>query len=117
MLKIPPIYFYIVWPILYCFLVVSIVLYMKAPPSSRRTYHLGLIFFWVNIGLNFLYLLFFFGLNNNLVSTVDLIFLVLTAWATQVIFFLSNSKYRAVFATLYLFYTLWLSFALLLMLL
>ena len=115
MLKLPPIYFYIIWPILYVFLVITYLLFVLRPPSNRKIFKYATIFFWMNLFFNFLYLVLFFGLDSYYGGLIDLILLVVTGWITVILFFLSDSKYKIIYSILYFFYVLWLSFALIIM--
>lgn len=117
MLKLPSIIFYIVWPILYTFLLVSILLFYKFPPTQKSLYKWGLIFFWLNIFFNILYLIFAFAMANDILSLIDLFLLVFTAIATLILFLKSDSRQKITISILYMFYTLWLCFALLISLL
>jgi tryptophan-rich sensory protein len=117
MLNIPPIYFYIIWPILYTFLLVSCILYTLYPPANKKQFFYGIFFFSLNIFLNILYLVLYFGLDSYYGGVIDLIFMIVTAWITFFIFVFSQSKYRILCSLLYLFYCIWISFALFVMVL
>ena len=83
MLKLPPIYFQIIWPILYLFLIITYILFVLRPPSNQKLFKYANIFFWMNIFFNFLYLLLFFGLDSYYGGLIDLILLVITGWVTS----------------------------------
>jgi tryptophan-rich sensory protein len=112
MLSLPSITFKIVWPILYLFLLISIILYTLEPGHSKKLFIWTCIVFWIGIVLNILWTFLWFKLENYTFALADLIVLILLAITTLVLFYFSTSSFRWIFTILYLIYTLWLCFAL-----
>jgi tryptophan-rich sensory protein len=111
MFEIPPIVFSIVWPILYIFLFVAMVLFYVKPPTNKTIFILWNFTFWIGILLNVLWTYFYFERKNQLLSYILFIFLILFAFTTNILTALSNERYKWVSFTLLLPYLLWLIFA------
>ncbi len=109
--QIPPKVFRTVWPILYLFLLIVIILFYLYPPTDGGIYQASEIFFWVGILLNIAWPYLYFHLKlRNLSKFVSYSMLIL-ATATLVLFASGDDPIRWVYFTLYLIYTVWLFFA------
>ena len=74
--------FGVVWPILYALLGVSVAMILAEPPSDRRRN--GLIFFWVQLSLNFAWSpIFFAGHDISLAKVVIFLMAVIAAAAAR----------------------------------
>ena len=110
-LKLPPIVFRIVWPILYSLLIVVTTLFYIFPSTDSALMRATEIFFWVGIALNLIWPTIFFRLQMKNVATILSFVLLLLACITLVLFAMGDSFMRWVNFTLYFLYTGWLFFA------
>lgn len=115
-LKLPPTVFRIVWPILYCLLVIVATLFYVYPPTNPAITKATEWFFWLGIGLNLIWPAIHFRMGWKNLSTVVSFFMLLLAISTLVLFAKSDSSVRWVNFTLFSFYTGWLFFATILLL-
>ncbi len=95
-----------VWTILYFLMGVSVFIIwnQKSQKSLKRT---ALVYFSLQLGLNFLWSLLFFGLRNPLLGLVDIVLLIIFILLTIKSFW----KISPLAAGLLLPYLLWVSFA------
>lgn len=111
MFKIPPLVFQIIWPILYIFLFISMVLFYVKPPSNKAIFILWNFTFWIGILLNGLWSYYYFQKKNRMVSYILFLFLILLALSTLILIGISDKSYKWASFTLFLPYVLWLLFA------
>ena len=108
---IPPIVFNIVWPILYLFLLIAMILFYSSPPTNKTIFILWNSFFWCGILFNFLWTFSYFQQKNISASYVLFIFLILFAISTAILFAISEQQHKWICFALFLPYILWLLFA------
>ena len=110
-IKIPPIVFKIIWPILYILLFLSILFLSLEPKTKIRTIQIGL--FWSSIFLNLLWIFLYFYLKMELFAFIDLCIMIV------VLLFLlyysipdksSSKKMKFIFSVFFI-YFLWLCIA------
>jgi tryptophan-rich sensory protein len=102
----PPGYWFgIVWPILYALLGVSLALVLAEPPSDRR--RVGMILFFVQLGLNFAWSPIFFGAHDITLAKYVIVAIVVVALAATIQFF----RLRPIAGLLMAPYLAWLLFA------
>lgn len=111
-IKIPPIIFKIVWPILYILLLLFIIFTYRQPPTKLRT--IIIYCFWIGILLNILWIILYWKLENKLFALIDLILMVLISFYILYLSFPDkSSNKKSIFNFfIYLLYTSWISFAL-----
>ena len=109
--QIPPKVFRIVWPILYIFLGIVVILFYMYPPTNSGIYQASEIFFWVGILLNISWPYLYFHLQFKNLSKFVCYSMLILASATLVLFASGDDPVRWVYFTLYLIYTAWLLFA------
>ena len=110
-LKLPPTVFRVVWPILYSLLVVVATLFYVYPPTNPAIAKATEWLFWLGIGLNLIWPTIYFRLQWNSMATVISFFMLLLAVSTLVLFAKSDSSVQWVNFTLFSFYTGWIFFA------
>lgn len=110
-LKIPPIVFKIIWPILYVLLFISIVFLSLEPKTKIRTIQIWL--FWSSIFFNLLWIFLYFYLKMEILAFIDLCIMIL------VLLFLlyysipnkSSSKKMKFIFSIFILYFIWLCIA------
>ena len=108
-IKIPPIVFKIVWPILYTFLLFFVISIYQQSKSKTRT---QIIYtFWIGIALNIFWILLYFAFKQKTWAFVDLILMVIVALYTLKLLYPPKSVFLFYG---FLVYTLWIIFALVL---
>lgn len=110
-LKLPPTVFRVVWPILYSLLVVVATLFYVYPPTNTAIAKATEWLFWLGIGLNLIWPTIYFRLQWKSMATVLSFFMLLLAVSTLVLFAKSDSSVQWVNFTLFSFYTGWIFFA------
>ncbi|MAI12715.1 MAG: hypothetical protein CMM15_01745 [Rhodospirillaceae bacterium] len=110
-LKLPPTVFRVVWPILYSLLVVVATLFYVYPPTNPAIAKATEWLFWLGIGLNLIWPTIYFRLQWKSMATVISFFMLLLAVSTLVLFAKSDSSVQWVNFTLFSFYTGWIFFA------
>jgi len=115
-MEVPPIVFKIVWPILYTFLVICAILFIKFPTFNKNLQIWINIVFWTGIVINLSWPLVYFNYKNLFISQILLILLVLLGFISLLLFGYSDSKYKWICFSLFFIYFLWLCFALYLIL-
>ena len=73
-MKVPPILFKIIWPILYFLLLLSILFLYQFPRKKKET--IQIILFWVSLFLNFFWIFLYFYLKNEILSFIDLCLMI-----------------------------------------
>ena len=111
-MKIPPIVFKIVWPILYLFLIIAISLFYAKPPSDYNLYVLIQVLFWTGIVLNICWSPVFFYFKNRHLALFMLVTMIILGFLTLILFSTMNTRFKNVISILYLIYIAWLCFAL-----
>ncbi|MBS4773235.1 MAG: tryptophan-rich sensory protein [Proteobacteria bacterium] len=101
----PPEAFQTVWPVLYILMAVSFYFYLKQTPKIQRP--LGIIFFCLQLFLNFLWSPVFFGMQRIGSALLVLSLLIVTVACTVWIF----NKTSRLAAGLLLPYFVWILFA------
>jgi len=97
-----------VWTILFALMGISLFLIWKSISSvTQKERRVGIILFFVQLALNMLWSIIFFGLHNPGVAFVDIILLWLAILATIITF----AKISKLAAWLLVPYILWVSFA------
>lgn len=114
--NVPPIVFKIVWPILYSFLIICVILFSLFPTSNKNLQLWINIIFWFGILMNLCWPPVYFYYKNILFSKILLILLVVFGLISVILFSYSDSKYKWIIFSLYFIYFLWLCFALYLIL-
>lgn len=111
-IKIPPIVFQIIWPILYILLFVFILFTYRQPRTKIRT--ILIYSFWIGILLNILWIILYWKLENKLYAFLDLIVMVLLSFYILYLSFPDkSSNKKSIFNFfIYFIYTSWISFAL-----
>lgn len=111
-IKIPPIVFKIIWPILYILLLLFIIFTYRQPRTKIRT--ILIYSFWIGILLNILWIILYWKLENKLFAFIDLILMVLISFYILYLSFPDkSSNKKSIFNFfIYLLYTSWISFAL-----
>jgi tryptophan-rich sensory protein len=94
-----------VWTILYILMGISAFLVWKL--KDQKNIKKPLIFFFIQLALNFLWSIIFFGLGQHLWAFVEIVILLIMIITTTVSF----SKVSKVSAYLFIPYILWVSFA------
>ena len=74
-LKIPPLVFKIIWPILYFLLFLSILCLYLEPKTKIRTIQIWL--FWFSIFFNLLWIFLYFFLTIEILAFIDLCIMIL----------------------------------------
>lgn len=110
-IKLPPTVFRVVWPILYSLLVVVATLFYVYPPTNPAIAKATEWLFWLGIGLNLIWPTIYFRLQWKSMATVISFFMLLLAVSTLVLFAKSDSSVQWVNFTLFSFYTGWIFFA------
>ena len=111
-IKIPPITFQIIWPILYILLFIFIILTYRQPRTKIRT---KIIYsFWIGILLNILWIILYWNLENKLYAFIDLIVMVfISLYILYLSFPDKSSNKKSIFNFfIYFLYTSWICFAL-----
>jgi tryptophan-rich sensory protein len=94
-----------VWTVLYILMGISLYIYWVAPYSgSKRT---GFLVFFIQLGINFLWSLFFFKLHSPLLALVDIMLLI--GFILTTMFFFGRVKLRS--AWILIPYLAWVCFA------
>ena len=93
-----------VWGILYAMIIISLILYLKGGLKNKSK---GLIFFAIQLLLNFSWTYVFFGMKNITGALVVIIFM----WMFIVLTISAFMKHSKLSAILLLPYLLWVSFA------
>ena len=102
----PPEWIYTpVWIILYILIAISFLLFLKGGITKEK--RLPLIFFIIQLILNWLWVPVFFGMQNILGAFIILIFMYIFLWLTIITFF----KHSKLASFLLLPYMFWISFA------
>jgi tryptophan-rich sensory protein len=111
-INVPPLAFKIIWPILYTALLFFILLILKEYPSKDRTIIIDL--FWIGILLNIIWCIVYFYYQKLVISIIILLsmiiiggFIIYFCWPTK-----SSSIKLNICFSIYTIYTLWLVFAL-----
>ena len=111
-INVPPLAFKIIWPILYTGLLLFILLIQKEYPSKDRKIVIDL--FWIGILLNILWCIVYFYYRKLIISIIILSSMIIIGGF--VLYFCrptkSSSKKLNVAFSIYTIYTLWLVFAL-----
>ena len=107
----PPIVFKIVWPILYAFLILFVILLYVFPPEAKEIFVALQLSFWIGILCNFLWSPLYFRFKLKKFCTWLLLFMVGLAVVTLILVIVSDSDAKWVNFFLFLSYTLWLGFA------
>ena len=101
----PAAVFQTVWPLLYLLMAASLYLYLKNTPKIQRP--LGIVFFCLQLFLNFLWSPVFFGMRHIAGALLILSLLIVTAACTLWIFYKTSRLAAGLIAP----YVLWLLFA------
>lgn len=111
MFEIPPLVFQIIWPILYIFLFISMVLFYVKPPPNKTIFVIWNFTFWIGILLNGLWSYYYFQKKDIITSYILFLFLILLALSTLILIGISDKAYQWASFALFLPYVLWLLFA------
>lgn len=104
----PPNWFFApVWTLLFILMGISAGLVWDKIDSDRELVKKGLFFFTIQLALNALWSYLFFGLNNILLASIEIVLLLLIIYETYLIFKKIN-KYASYMLIPYL---MWVSFA------
>lgn len=101
----PNIVFPIVWTLLYTLMAIALTLLWSAPTSNKKT---AVVFFALQLILNFSWSWLFFGLQSPGVALIDILLL----WSTTLATILAFKKHTALGASLLLPYFAWITYAL-----
>ena len=96
-----------VWTALYIMMGVAAGLVWSKIDTQRETVRKGLIFFWIQLGLNALWSYIFFGLHNPFLALIEIVLLWLMIYET----FVQFNKVNRIAGYLLIPYLLWVSFA------
>ena len=94
-----------VW--IFLFVLMGITLYILWQKEEKRESRIALIFFFIQLGLNILWSVLFFGLKSPMLAFVEIILL----WIFILLTMIKASKVSRAAAFLLLPYILWVSFA------
>jgi benzodiazapine receptor len=95
-----------VWTLLYVLMGISLFLVWRKAPASSGTF-IGLVLFLIQLGLNVLWSVLFFGLRSQVLGLADILLLWLAILATMLLFFRIDVTAGVLLAP----YLLWVSFA------
>ncbi len=96
-----------VWTALYIMMGIAAGLVWNAIESQREEVRKALTVFWIQLGLNALWSILFFGLKNPLLALIEIVLLWLMIYET----YLKFRKINVVSGWLFVPYLLWVSFA------
>lgn len=113
-ITIQPIVFKIVWPILYTLLLLFILFTYTQPKTKTRTIIIWT--FWTSIALNILWIFLYWKLKKPFLAILDLIAMIITAlYILYLSFPDKSSNKKSIFNFIvFVLYSLWLCFALIL---
>lgn len=98
--------FAIVWPILYILMGISAYIVISSKKSSQKIND-AMFYYYLQLGLNFLWSILFFGLNLRLVALIDLFILIVVVIIMMYKFYHIDKKAMLINIP----YLLWLFFA------
>lgn len=87
----PSIVFPIIWPILYILMGISFYIVISSDKSEQKKKD-ALFLYYIQLGLNFLWSIFFFGLNLRFVALIDIILLIIILIAMIYKFYMIDKK-------------------------
>jgi len=96
-----------VWTLLYITMGISLFLVWTSRNAARTRIRIALFFFSIQLLLNFLWSVFFFGLKSPLLGFIDILLL----WATIMVTMLSFKKISQLSSCILVPYLLWVTFA------
>ena len=96
-----------IWTILYFLMGLAVYLIWTSKTKNQKLRQVGLKFFSIQLGLNFLWSILFFGLHSPILGMIDIIILWILILLTTIKFY----KISKIAAYLLVPYLLWVSFA------